>query len=136
MAIAQTAQVIYNGPRRAKMQFTGISDGSGQLSLATLVDASALGDLGPGEPCTRVGVERITATVKPSGTVELYWGALTPLKFAELAGPTVGFDYSNITSITAPAETDGPTGDILISTTGFAAGTTYMIELEMIKKTR
>lgn len=134
MAIAVTAQTLYDGPRRAKLQFTGVSDGSGEITLATLVDASTLQPLGPGQPCRSVKVERITADVKPAGSVELYWGAQTPVKFAELTGTRVSFDYSNITAITAPPATAGLTGDILISTTGFTAGTTYMVELELIKK--
>jgi hypothetical protein len=135
MAITTTSQVLYDGPRRAMMQFTGTSDGSGQLNLATLVDASALEQLGPGEPCRRVGIESIKGSVKPQGSVQLFWGALVPNKFADLAGTNINFDYRNITSITAPAGTDGPTGDILISTDGFAEGTTFMLELSLIKKT-
>lgn len=135
MAIATTSQVLYDGPRRAKLQFTGVSDGSGELNLATLVDASALGPLGPGQACTAVKVERITGTVKPAGTVALYWDALVPVKFAELAGPLTTFDYSNITAIAAPESLLSATGDVLVSTDGFTTGTTYMIELELIKKT-
>ena len=135
MAVTVTAQTLYDGPRRAKMQFTGVSDGSGQLNDAVLVDASALQPLGPGQPCRRVGVQRIVGSVKPTGSVQLYWGALVPVKFAELSGTRIDFDYTNITSITAPTDTEGPTGDILISTAGFAAGTNFMIELELIKKT-
>jgi len=135
MAVTTTSQLLYDGPRRATMQFTGTSDGSGQLALATLVDASALGPLGAGQPCRRVGVESIHGSVKPNGTVQLFWGALVPTKFAELAGTNIHFDYKDITSITATADTEAPTGDILISTVGFAAGTTFMIELSLIKKT-
>lgn len=134
MAITITNQTLYDGPRRAAVQFTGISDGSGQLALATLVDASTLTPLGPGQACKRVGVESIIGSVKPSGTVELYWGALTPVKFAELAGTNINFDYRSITSITIPPSATNATGDILISTTGFSAGTTFMIELSLIKK--
>jgi hypothetical protein len=136
MTIAVTAQTLYDGPRRAKMQFTGISDGSGELTLATLVDASTLSPLGPGQPCKSVKVERITGDVKPVGNVSLYWGALTPVKFAELTGARATFDYSNITAITVPPGTISATGDILISTAGMTSGTTYMIEIEMIKKSK
>lgn len=134
MAIATTSQVLYDGPRRTKMQFTGVSDGSGELALVTLVNAAGLGPLGPGQPCRRLGVEKITGSVKPVGSVELYWDALTPVKFAELTGTPVDMDYRDITSIVAPPATGGLTGNILISTTGFVAGTTYMLEIEFIKK--
>ena len=134
MAIATTSQVLYDGPRRAVMQFTGTSDGSGQLTSDLLVDASALGPLGPGQPCRAVKVESIKGSVKPQGSVQLLWDALVPVKFADLSGTNVNFDYRNITAIVAPT-TGAPTGDILFSTLGFAAGTTFMLELSLIKKT-
>lgn len=134
MAITTTSQLLYEGPRRAKFQFTGVSDGSGELTLATLVVPSTLQPLGPGQACKRVGVERITGSIRPVGTVELYWDALTPVKFAELTGTPIEMDYTNITSIVAPSTTPGLTGKILISTSGFTTGGTYMLEIEFIKK--
>ena len=134
MAVTTTNQVLYDGPLRAKVQVTGSSNGSGEVDLATLVDASALGRSASGLPCTSVQVARINANVKPQGSVQLFWGALTPVKFADLAGSNAVFDYTNITGITAPADTVGPTGDIVYSTTGMTAGSTFTLELERTKK--
>lgn len=134
MAVTTTTQVLYDGPLRAKVQVTGSSDGSGEVSLATLVDASALGRSASGLPCTSVQVSRINANVKPQGSVQLYWGALVPALFANLSGTQARFDYTNITGITAPADTVGPTGDIVYSTTGMTAGSTFTLELELKKK--
>lgn len=134
MTIAVTAQTLYDGPRRAKLQFTGVSDGSGELSLATLVNARALTPISASQPCRRVKVERITGNTS-YGNVELFWEAEIPLKFAELAGPNIQMDYSNMTAIAAPKTLLSATGNILYTTTGFSAGSTFMLEIELVKAT-
>lgn len=134
MTIALTLQTLYDGPRRAKLQFTGVSDGSGEVSGAVMVDASTLSPLGPAQPCRRVKLERLTGNTG-YGIVELYWGALVPLKFAELTGANIEMDYSNITAMAAPSSLPSATGDILYTTVGFSAGSTFMLELELIKAT-
>jgi hypothetical protein len=133
MTIAVTNQTLYDGPRRAKIQLTGISDGSGEVTLGTLVNAKALSNLGSAaQPCKRVKVERITGNTS-YGNVELFWEAEVPLKFAELAGSTINVDYRNITAIAAPPLLGGATGNILYSTVGFSAGSSFMLEFEFIK---
>lgn len=132
MAIATTIQTIYDGPRRAKVQVTGISDGSGEATNAMLVQASALSALGPGQPCKRVKVERITGNTS-YGNVELLWDAETPLKFAELAGADIMMDYSNITALAPARSFISWTGNVLYTTLGFAAGSSFMLEVELIK---
>lgn len=133
MAISTTSQILYDGPLRTKMQFTGTSDGSGELTSATLVDASALSPSASGLPCKAVKVQRITGNTS-YGTVQLLWGALEPVLFAQLAGSDIDMDYRNITGITNLPAGPSATGDILISTDGFAAGSTFMLEIEMQKK--
>lgn len=132
MTIAVTMQTLYDGPRRAKIQITGTSDGSGEQTLALLVDAKTLTPLGPGQNCKRVKVERVTGNTS-YGNVELYWDAEVPFKFAELAGSKIDLDYRNITAVTPPKSLLSATGNILYSTVGFAAGSTFMLELELIK---
>lgn len=134
MAITVAIQTLYDGLRRAKIQFTGVSDGSGGASNATLVTARALTPLGPGQTCKRVKVERITGNTS-YGNVELLWDAETPLKFAELAGSKIDTDYRNITAIMPPASLLSWTGNILYSLSGFSAGSTFMLEVELIKAT-
>ena len=133
MAIVITSQVLYDGPRRATLQFTGSSDGAGQLDFDTLVDASALSALGPGQLCGAVKVEKINATVS-YGVIELYWGALIPVRFAVLSGDNQVFCYEDITALNNAAAGPSATGDILISTIGFSANSTFMLKLELIKK--
>lgn len=132
MTISVTIQTLYDGPRRAKIQITGASDGSGEVTLAPLVVARALSPINPATVCKRVKVERISGNTS-YGNVELFWDAEVPLKFAELAGSDIMMDYSNITAIVPPASLISWTGNITYSTTGFAAGSTFMLEVELIK---
>ncbi len=132
MTIAITTQTIYDGPRRAKIQITGTSDGSGEQTLATLVNAKVLAPINAATPCKRAKVEYISGNTS-YGNIELYWEAEVPLKFAELAGNNIDMDYRNITALTPPASLISWTGNILYSTTGFSAGSTFMLEVELIK---
>lgn len=132
MTLSATIQTLYDGPRRAKIQITGTSDGSGEQTNAMLVNARSLGPLGPGQNCKRVKVERVTGNTS-YGNVELLWDAETPLKFAELAGSKIDLDYRNITAIVPPPTLLSWTGNVLYSTTGFAVGSTFMLEIELIK---
>ena len=127
MALTTTAQVLYDGSRQAHMQFTGVSDGSGELSQATIVNCKALS----GQPVA-VNIRHITADVD-YGIVELFWDAEIPVKFAELSGPNNQFDYDEFGGLLNNAAL-GRNGNILMSTVGFSNGSTYTLKLDMVKK--
>ncbi len=126
MTITTTSQMLFDGNRNISMQFTGVSDGAGNESLVRKVDVS---EMTPA--ASRVSVAKITGNVR-AGRVELYWDALTPVKFAELSGD-VRLDYTTVTGLenTKPG---GWTGDILLSTEGFELDSSYTLHIEMIKK--
>lgn len=128
MAIATTAQTVFDGNRTVTKQFTGISDGAGQLSLVTLVDPSTLNP-----KCKAVKLNMITGAVS-YGIVELYWDALPPVKFAELSGDQIKFDYRKQGGLNNNLAGPDATGKILISTTGFSANSSYMLKLDMKKR--
>ncbi len=128
MAISTTSQVVFDGNRRTTMQFTGISDGSGNLNLATLVDCKALNP-----KCQAVKVQAITGFVS-YGIVELFWEALPPVKFAELGVEAIEIDYSQEGNLTNKVAGPDATGNILISTQGFAAGSHYSLLIDLIKR--
>mgnify|MGYP003654031461 CR=1 FL=1 len=132
MAIVITRQTLYDGPKRAKIQITGASDGSGEVTNAMLVQANTLEPIGPGQACERVKVERVTGNTA-YGNVELFWDAPVPLKFAELSGSKIDLDYRDITAIVPPSSLLSWTGNITYSTTGFSAGSTFMLEIELVK---
>src|SRR3990167_10027668 len=126
MAIATTVQTLHEGPRNLVMQWTGVSDGAGTENLVNRVDVST-----PPPACDAVSVRKITGTVE-FGIVELYWDALTPVKFAELSG-TIDLDYDRISGLRNNAG-GGKNGDLLLSTVGFELDSTYNLQIEMIKK--
>lgn len=128
MAIATTSQTVFDGNRTVSMQFTGISDGAGQLSQAVLVDPSLL------KPKAKaVKVAQITGVVS-YGVVELYWDAIPPVKFAELTGDQIAYDYRPQGTLANTIAGPDATGKILISTTGFSAASVYMLKIDMIKR--
>ena len=126
MSISTTVQTLEEGVRNLVLQLTGVSDGAGSETLVKKVDVS---ELTPA--CESVKVRKISGSVD-FGIVELWWDALTPVKFAELSG-TVDLDYSFVGGLTNHAG-GGKTGDMLLSTVGFELNSTYNLQLEMVKK--
>jgi hypothetical protein len=126
MAIAPTSQILHDGVRNVVMQFTGISDGSGQEADVIKVDVS---ELMP--PCDRVRIDKITHDVH-GGVVTLSWAADTPLVFAQLSGQNETC-YRKEGGLQNNAD-ESRTGDILLSTEGFELDSSYTIKLEMVKK--
>jgi hypothetical protein len=126
MAITTTSQTLYDNARNVVMQFTGISDGSGQEAAVIKVDVS---ELSP--PCDRVRISKLTHDVQ-GGAVTLSWAADTPVVFAQLSGDNET-DYRREGGLQNSAD-ESRTGDILLSTEGFELGSSYTIKLEMVKK--
>ncbi len=127
MSIALTADTTYDGPRRAVIQATAMAVDDAapdNLTLDTLVDVSAMTP-----PAASVRVTSITGQVA-YGVVELYWDALPPVRFAVLSGDKIAFDYADTGPLRKPADS---TGDILISTVGFAPTSTLMLEIGLLK---
>jgi hypothetical protein len=126
MAIATTSQTLHDGVRNVVMQFTGISDGSGQEADVIKVDVS---ELSP--PCDRVKILNLTHDVH-GGVVTIAWAADTPVVFAQLSGQNETC-YRMEGGLQNNADESG-TGDILLSTEGFELNSSYTIKLEMVKK--
>ena len=127
MSIALTVDNTYDGPRRAVIQASAmaVSDAApDNLTLETLVDISAMTP-----PASSVRVTSIRGQVG-YGVVELYWSALPPVRFAVLSGDVIDFDYIHTGPLRKP---DDSTGDILISTVGFAPTSTFMLEIGLLK---
>lgn len=126
MAITTTSQTLHDGERNVIMQFTGISDGSGQESDVIKVDVS---EMSP--PCDRVRISKLSYDVQ-GGIITLSWAADTPVVFAQLSGENV-IDYIREGGLQNNADASR-TGDILLSTEGFELNSSYTIKLEMVKK--
>jgi hypothetical protein len=128
MAVQTTSQVLYDGPANVVMQFTGIGDGMGDETAAIKV---RMADLTP-IPAS-VKVRNLQYDIS-GGLVQLLWAATENVPFLTLSGYNT-IDYQDMGGMTNGGG-DTATGDILISTLGFDAGSTYSIVLEMKKKFR
>ena len=128
MSIELTVDKTYDGPRRTGVQASAMTVDDAapyNLTLATLIDISTL------SPAPKsVRVTKITGQVD-YGVVELYWAATPPVRFAVLSGNAIDFGYSDTGPLRMP--TDG-TGDILISTVGFAPTSTFMLDIGLLKR--
>lgn len=127
MAIQSTTQVIYDGVRNAKVQLTGICDGTGGDEAAVIkVDVSSLIPVGG-----RIKIKELTYDVA-YGAVKLSWEAAPPVDFLVLNG-FGKFDYRKMDGLPNLADSSA-TGNILLTTIGFDLNSSYSLLLEMIKK--
>ncbi len=130
MVDSVTSQTILDGPRNLVMNFTNLSDGTGE-SAVLKVDVSAL-TAGPnGAPCTSVLIWKVKYDIFGM-SVSILWDATTDVRALILSGYGEQ-DFSKVSGIPNNAGT-GKTGDILFTTNGASAGDTYSIELHCIKK--
>lgn len=130
MAFQTTNQIVHDGARSVVVHLNGVCDGGvfGDEKLEMKVMASCLSP-----PARNLKMNRIDYNVS-GGIVSLWRQADDPVKICDMAG-TGFFDYSNVGGMPSNA---GPSenGDLLISTTGFDAGSSYSIKLDMIKKSK
>lgn len=131
MAMSATVRVVHDGTRNVIFELTGLSDGEGPAE--TLVRKVRCRDLQP--PCQSVKVTHIDYAVS-YGVVSLLWDAMQPKEFVVLEGSNE-FDFTKnggITNDLVSAGDDSATGDILLTATGFDAGSSYSLRLNMVKK--
>jgi hypothetical protein len=128
MADTVTTKVVLNTPKKLVVHLTNLSDGTGESAVAK-VDKSAYTGLNGLEP-SKLVVERIEFDVS-SMRVSLLWDQTSDEQIAVLQGS--GFlDWRDSGGLIG-ANTGGP-GDILLTTTGHAAGDGYDITLYLRKK--
>lgn len=120
MADTVTSKVIYNGHRRYAVSLTNESDGTGESGV-TKVDISTLTD-GAGKTATYTTIDRIVGHVT-GGYVRLHWDHTTDETIEVLSG-SFDFDYS-VEGGKTDGKGAGGTGDILLTTDGFADGDSY-----------
>ena len=128
MAVQATSQVLYDGITNVIMQFTGVGDGQGDETAAIKVH---MADLNP-VPFS-VKIRNVQYDIS-SGLVQLLWAAAENVPFLTLSGYNT-IDYQDMGGM-VNGSGDTANGDILISTLGFDAGSTYSVLLEMKKKYR
>lgn len=113
--------VLFQGTRKYAIRLTNISDGTGESNVAK-VDISAL--TGPkGFPVTRTTIEEVEWNVQGFSYVLLKWDHTVDDVIDVLSG--AGYKtYKDVGGLTDP-QSAGGTGDIILTTAGGAAGSTY-----------
>lgn len=130
MADAVATQVLVDGPRRAILKFTNVSDGTGETDVVK-VDVSTLSSY-QGNPCTSVSVNKLDAVTAGMG-LNMLWDATTDVLILTLGSDDfVTFDFSRFGGLTNNAGA-GKTGDILFTTLGASSGDRYTVVMEVLK---
>jgi len=132
MADAVTSQTLIDGPNKAVMKFTNVSDGTGE-SAVVKVDVSALSASADGDTCSEVVIERIWWQCIGM-KVKILFDATSDQFCIELGENQSGdHDYSSFGGLTNNAGA-GKTGDVSFTTVGHTSGDTYTVILYMRKK--
>ena len=126
MANAVTTQTLQDGESRVVVHLTGTLDTSNEASVVK-VDVSALVPA-----ATKVKVDKIHYAISDGLTVQLLWDATTDVRFAALSGSGC-LDATGFGGLPNNAGA-GVTGDIELSTLGWAGTMSYTITLEMTKR--
>jgi hypothetical protein len=124
-----STQTLFDGERMAVMKFTNVSDGTGE-SAVLKVDVSALAPSASGKACDGVTIERIHVSVRGMA-VNILWDATTDVPAFIAADGVYTFDFCKLQLPNNAGA--GVTGDILFTTIGAIANSTYTIVLEMVK---
>lgn len=129
MADAVTTQIIANGPRNLILKFTNFSDGTGESGVVkVLATSTTYANLGI-VPGIHLKIARCIFAVT-GGTVRVQWVASANTDLWDLSG------FGTYDFIAAPLpnpNNSGATGSIAFTTSGFVAGSSYTIDLEMFK---
>ena len=132
MANSLSIQILEEGPRNAVVKLVGVLDTSNQSSVLA-IDLSTLNQGGLGPTPTAVRVDMVDYSISDQLGVQFYWDATTDVIAFALTGRE-DMNFKGFGGITNNAGT-GKTGNLLVSTTGYASGTqTYPIVLPMVKQ--
>jgi hypothetical protein len=125
MAVTATFQTLHDGMRNAVVQVNLTADSVGDINPTIAVDVSAMTP-----PAKSVKIKRASWTVE-GGTVHLLWDGYAEDAPALLMAGQGVMDYCGIGGMPSQGV---PPGDLLLKTSGFTAGSTATIELELRKK--
>jgi hypothetical protein len=132
MANAFTTQILEEGPRNVVIKLVGILDTS-DLAPTLAVDVSALTCNGTRPAPTQVRIDTLEYDMSDQLCVQVLWDATADVVAAALSGrgEYYGKKFSGLQNNAGA----GKTGDILVKTTGWAAGTqVFTLILEMVKQ--
>ena len=118
-----TTNVIFAGKKKYAVQFTGISDGTGEAAVIK-VDISTLVNL-LGQPCVRTAIEEVKWDIQGFSSVRFLWDHTTDDTAAVMSGRGA-VSYAHLGYLFDPRSAGG-TGDLLLTSIGAAVGATYDI---------
>jgi hypothetical protein len=116
MANVLTTQILEDGERNTVVHVTGLLDTS-DLAATIIVDVSALSERVP--PATQLRIDKIEFAVEDTLTVNVLWDATADVTAASLVGRGC-FKWKDTGGLINNAGA-GKTGDIFVSTQGWAA---------------
>jgi len=125
MVDSVTSQILVSGPRNLVLKLTNYSDGTGETGVVKVNAAAFTPPLG-----THLTVIGIDFSVQGM-VARLQWDATIPVDMQLLAGYG-SFDFRRFAGLTCP-NVAGVTGNILMTTAGQVAGSSYDIVLRMRK---
>lgn len=126
MADTVDVRPLFVGERRAAYRLTNVCDGTGESAVVKLDISTLVGPDGVNAP-TKVAIEQLEWSIQGFTSVRLFWDHTTDDEIAVLSGQ--GFkDYRDFGGLLDPASAGG-TGDIVLTTAGNTAGSTYDITL-------
>jgi hypothetical protein len=124
MADTVDVQYIHSGPRKIVVKFSGYSDGTGEVD-AIKVDKSTLVGPNGAEP-SKLVVEEIEWNLRGYNYLILEWDRTSDQEIAVLASG--GYkDYRAYGGLCDNAS--GGTGDIILTSSGAVAGSSYDISM-------
>lgn len=139
MANAVTTQVMVDGPRNAVVKITGILDTSdvAYVALINPLTLEGIDNTGALKAAT-FRVKGLTYSIQDLLEVRLWWDATTPILMEALVGrgtmPNAISEYGGLTNAALfPTPAAGVTGQIGLSTNGWAGVLSFTLILELIK---
>lgn len=130
MADAVSSKTIFNGSRKLIMQFTNLSDGTGESAVVKVDKSTFTGPNGL-EPSS-LRIDKIEGEAVGM-EVYIYSDHTTDVPIARIGGlGRFHIDYSPVGGIYTGGS--GDTGDITFTTNGHSSGDSYNIVLHMTKK--
>jgi len=127
MGDAVTSQTITDTDRYAVFKFTNISDGTGETDVLK-VDVSGLSGYAADDTVDIIEV----AYCIPEGAVRLIWDGASDA-IALILGGSGHLDFYGHLQAPITNNATTPTGDILLTTDDFVAGSSYSIILKVRK---
>ena len=134
MVDAVTSQIIVDGPRNAVMEFTNISDGTGESNVVKVTPANlSAGSILFGAP-VQVAIKCIKFSTKGMGVIIRWQGTPSIPLFVIAPDKTDEVHFHHFGGLVSPSGLVAGTGRITFSTVDAGAAASYSIVLDMRKK--